>query len=1063
MKIHPSGNIIFFSLFTILFAFTFSQCNRSQRPTADLKKDTHIVLIGNNLASRMINFGYFETELHLRYPDSNLFVRNMGDGGNTPGFRPHSSRNSPWAFPGAEKFQPEDLDNHSDSQGFFETEDQWLSRLKADVILAFFGFNESFRGPEGLENYKKELDAFVKHTLQQKYNGQHPPQLVLVSPIAFEDLSDEYDLPDGEKENENLALYTEAMEAVADSNQVFFVDLFEPTKDWFEESSQLTIDGSQLNAEGYARLAPLLADLSFGEKSHESDADPEAVRAAVLEKDWMWHNDFKIPNGVHAYGRRYDPFGPDNYPAEIEKIRQMTAVRDSAIQLALKGETIDLEAADRKTRDLPEVETNYKKEVKYLSDEEALSTLHTAPGFEIELFASEQEFPDLAKPFQLTFDNSGRLWVAAMPSYPHYKPGDPKPNDKLLILEDTDGDGKADKQTIFADGLHLPLGFEVTEEGVYVSQGTNLILLKDTDGDGKADEREILLSGFDDHDTHHNIHAFTSSPSGAIFMGEGIFLHTNVETSYGPVRATQGGFYRYDPKRRKLERTSQPYSPNPWGIAFDDWGQNFYAETSSPDVRWMMPASVKPRYGVNTKTSRNLIDPDHRVRPTSGLEFVSSRHFPDEMQGDFLINNTIGFLGTKQHTLTDAGTGYESHHRQDLLVSSDNNFRPVDLEFAPDGSLYIVDWHNVLIGHMQHNARDPLRDHTHGRIYRITYPSRPLVEPAKIDGASIPDLLDNLKLPEYRTRYRTRNELRGRETADVVEAVKDWVEKLDKNDERHEHYLLEALWVTWGANQVDQQLLSRLLKAEDYHARAAAVRILRYTGHQVENQQELLMQAAADPHGRVRLEAIVTASWLPKEQGLAILEKASEMPIDDWMQIAYETADAHLNLMSIDDRRALAEAENKNKAKEEAKNLPANLSKEEQELFRKGEAIYLREGYCVTCHQPDGKGLPLSGFPPLSETRWVTGSQERMIRVILNGMLGPITVNGDDFPGQVPMTPFGGLLNDEEVAAVATYVRNSFGNSASAIKPATVKEVREATKDKEGFYSSDELLKLYPL
>jgi glucose/arabinose dehydrogenase len=122
--------------------------------------------------------------------------------------------------------------------------------------------------------------------------------------------------------------------------------------------------------------------------------------------------------------------------------------------------------------------------------------------------------------------------------------------------------------------------------------------------------------------------------------------------------------------------------------------------------------------------SPDLIEEAHRVRPTSGLEFVSSRHFPDEVQGDILLNNTIGFLGTKQHRMQDDGTGYKSSFRQDLIVSEDKNYRPVDLEFAPDGSLYIADWHNVLIGHMQHNARDPLRDKQHGRIYRITYPSR---------------------------------------------------------------------------------------------------------------------------------------------------------------------------------------------------------------------------------------------------------------------------------------------------------------------------------------------------
>ena len=187
--------------------------------------------------------------------------------------------------------------------------------------------------------------------------------------------------------------------------------------------------------------------------------------------------------------------------------------------------------------------------------------------------------------------------------------------------------------------------------------------------------------------------------------------------------------------------------PNPWGIAFDDWGQNFFAETSGPDVRWMMPGSIQPRYGEGTHKGPNLIEDAHRVRPTSGLEFVSSRHFPEEVQGDLLINNTIGFLGMKMHKMMEDGTGYDSEHRVDLIRSDDRNFRPVDMEFAPDGSLYFVDWHNILVGHMQHNARDPLRDHVHGRIYRITYPSRPLVTPPKIEGESIETLLDNLKLP----------------------------------------------------------------------------------------------------------------------------------------------------------------------------------------------------------------------------------------------------------------------------------------------------------------------------
>src|SRR5690554_2423016 len=1049
-------NIIFRKLSllpgVLLVLFSITQCTNPNN-VIQLKKGSRIVLIGNNLGSRMMNYGHFETEMHLRYPDSLLFIRNMSDGGNTPAFRPHSSRKSPWAFPGAEKFHPE-LANYADSEGHFPTEDEWLFSLKPDVIIAFFGYNESFDGEGGLVNYKAELDAFIKHTLSQKYNGDTTFKLAIVSPIAFEDLSAKMDLPNGKKENINLELYSNAMKEVAAQNNILFVDAFNPSRKWYNSSDEdLTIDGFQLTDNGYVKFSKLLVNEIFGKSSLKAEQYKDLVHDAVLEKNWMWHSDFKIPNGVHAYGRRYDPFGADNYPAEVAKLREITAIRDEAIWKAAKGEKMDLELADQKTSVLPPVETNYDPRVNgdpnYLYGQDSLDKFHVAPGYKVELFASEREFPDLENPVQLSFDNKGRLWVATMPTYPHWKPGDPKPNDKLIIFEDTDGDGKADKQTVFADKLHLPIGFEVTEEGVYLSQGTNLVILKDLDGDDKADSKEILLSGFDDHDTHHAHSAYTVDPAGGIYMGEGVFSHTNVETPYGPVRATNGGFYRYDPKRHKLDRVAQLSIPNPWGIAFDKWGENFFTETSNPPMRWMRPGSIKPRFGQSNPNSKDLIEPDHRVRPTSGLEFIYSRHFPDEVQGDFLLNNTIGFLGTKQHTLDDDGTGYKSRHRQDLLWSDDKNYRPVDLEFAPDGSLYIIDWHNVLIGHMQHNARDPLRDHVHGRIYRITYPSRPLVTPAIVDGATIEELLENLKLHEARTRSRSRNELRGRNTDEVLSGLSTWTANLDKNDPKYEHHLLEALWVSWGLNKVDENLLRQLLKAEDPKARAAAVRVLRYVGHQIADQPSLLAEAAADEHGRVRLEAIVAASWLDPEKGLPIIEEAGKHPLDDWMIHAHATALAHLNDHAVGELR------------EEA--LQTHLEGAERELFVKGKEIFAKEGYCATCHQEDGRGLSASGFPPLAGTPWVTGNEERLIKLTLNGLMGPIEVLGEKYPGQVPMTPFGGMLKDDEMAAILTYVRNAFGNRASAITPEKVTEVREATKGKTGFYTPEELLKAHPM
>lgn len=1002
------------------------------------------------MGSRMIDFGFFETAIQQAFNDKQVIIRNMCDPGDTPGLRPHPGRETGWAFEGAEQYFTL-LAENTDSEGHFEYPDEWLTRLESELIIGFFGGPESFSGAEGLPNFKGELEAFVQHTLKQKYNGKDSARLVLVSPVAFENLSATMDLPTGATANVNLEMYTAAMKEVSAKYGVPFVNLFDKSKEWYNEG-QHTIDGLQLNEKGYKKVTGAIMKELF-DISFNADIDIDTlVHNAVMEKNWFWHRDYKIPNGVHAYGRRYEPFGPDNYPEEIQKTRQMTAIRDTAIWDALKGVVKDLELADQNTLKLSDVKTNYDLEhnvVEYLYGEDAISTFSLPEGYKIELFASEEMFPDLANPVQLSFDNKGRLWVSVMPTYPHYKPGDPKPNDKILILEDTDNDGKADKQTIFAENLHLPLGFEIATEGVYVSQAPHLKILKDVDGDDHADEAEILLSGFDDHDTHHAISAFSADPSGAIYMGEGVFLHSNVETAYGPVRATGAGFMRYNPARHHLEKTAQMGIPNPWGIMFDEWGQNFYAETSSPVMSWMMPATVKPKYGRYGVKSENLIEKDHMVRPTSGIELIYSRHFPDEVQGDFLINNTIGFLGTKQHTLTDNGTGYKSAHRQDLLKSTDPNFRPVDLEIAPDGSLYIVDWHNVLVGHMQHNARDPLRDHVHGRIYRITYPSRPLLTPAKIYGASVPELLENLKLPEYRTRYRTRRELRGRNPEEVLSAIKKWTAGLDQNDTQYEHHLLEAMWVSWGLNQIDEELLNRLFDSEDYRVRAAVVRAIRYNGHRLDNQIDLLKTAAADPHGRVRLEAITAASWVENKAGLEILSIAGKHALDEWMGGSYLLAEAHLRNQNL--------IVNKGWGGTAGKIDPKMLAK-----YQQGREIYHKEGYCATCHQEDGRGLTASGFPPLAATKWVMGNEDRLIKIALQGLMGPMEIQGVKYNGQVPMTPFKGLLNDEEMAAVLTYIRNSFGNNATEIMADQVKKVREELKDKEGFYNIEDLNSEHP-
>lgn len=1060
---------------------------RSQEVAAPTQGE-RIVFIGNGLAERDTWFSRMEPELHLRFPSQELWVRNMGKPGDTPGFRAHASRASQWAFPGAEEFHP-DKTMHL-GKGFFPTPDQWLHFLKADTVVAFFGYNESFDGPEGVENFEAELNAFVEHSLSKAYNGKEAPRLVLASPIAFEDLSAGRDLPDGKTENANLELYTAAMKRVAEKHNLTFIDLFHASQELYATQDEpFTINGFAPTEMAYEQIGKWIADGLFGEQERQSAADPELVHAAVKEKDWFWNNDYNLVNGVHTHGQRYNPFGPQNYPDEVKKTREMAALRDELIHDLAQGKTTDLTVDDSGTHELPPVPTNFTPQddkgkmgkLDYQGGEEAIQSITMAEGYEVNLFASEDEFPDLENPVQLSFDNQGRLWVAVMPTYPHYKPGDPKPNDKLLILEDTDNDGRADKQTVFADGLHLPIGFEIAPEGVYISQEPNLCLLVDEDGDDKADRMDILMHGFDTHDTHHAISAYCADASGAFYMGEGRFLHSQVETPYGPRRVNDGGVWRFDPKSFRLERYSQADYSNPWSIAFDRWEQCTIGDGSPGQSYWGLPVSAKMPYGIEIPKVETIVP--KRSRPTSGAEFVSSRHFPDEHQGAFMIANSIGFLGVSMSKVKEDGSGFAGEEPIDLISSTDGNFRPVDIEFAPDGSLYLVDWQNALIGHMQHNARDPHRDHQHGRIYRITYPEREFVDAPVIADAPIATLLENLKLPEYRARYRTRRELRGRSAEEVIPAVKEWAAKLDKNDPNYEHHLCEALWATWAQNAPDPELLHDCLTAQKHQARAAAVSVIRFAHDKIPNHADLLMQAALDAHGRVRLEAIVAASWLDNEDGARIALEALKLPLDKWMG---PVTDFILKHTLNDDVEALKAAGKldltgnptaegylageieiaKAIVSEEDKSYgpTAKLNEADQKIYELGKEVFNRDAHCATCHQPHGQGLP-NVYPPLTDPAWIN-DDERLIKIALKGLWGPIDVAGKHFDptkGVPPMMGFGGLLNDEELAAALSYVRQSFGNDGEFISPEEVAKVREATKDRVNFYMVEDILKEHPL
>ncbi|WDQ15610.1 PVC-type heme-binding CxxCH protein [Rhodopirellula sp. P2] len=901
-----------FATVAMLFVCSSASLSVAQTPALELQPGDHVCLIGNALGERMQHENHFETQLHAVRPELDLTVRNLCVPGDEPKIRLRS------------------LD--------FRSPDDHLTHSAADVVLMFFGYNESYRLAAGLDDKKvlrdfaDELDEVIRHTQSQVYNGKTSPRIAVISPIAFEETGDR-NLPKAEPRNRALSKITRTMRAVADERGVTFVNLFTPTKELFEQDARrLTLDGAHLNSNGYAALAPILVRGLLGEVEVPEQANPELL-AAVADKNFHWFNRYRAVNGFSIYGKRGTAGSDGTYNnrsvmnRELEILDHMTANRDARLWAIADGKAITAPIDDSNT--LPFIipktnvggpnDPNAKRgklgSLEYLTTDEQLKTFSLPDGYEIQLVASEQQFPELANPVALDFDAQGRLWVSTMPSYPHWQPKSPM-DDKLLILEDTDGDGTADECKTFAGGLHQPTGFEIGRGGVYVGGQHDIYFLEDTDGDDVADKRTRAIIGFDTADSHHGLAAFDFGPGGQLYAQEGTFKFTQIESPYGLTRNLEGGVFRYDPTTQKFGVHVNFAFANPWGFAFNEWGQDFIGDASPGKSYWATGISTRLDYPLKHPGGSQhrrvageqgyddgLVDYQtfypKRIRPLAGCRFLSSEHFPDDLQGNFLVTNVIGDRAVLRHKVVEKDSGYEGTEEPMLVGGGDGNFRPVDIEIAPDGSLYIIDWHNALIGHLQHNLRDPSRDHSHGRIWRLTHKDRPLVNLPVIAETSTEDLIDQLcsavGRKNQRHAYRVRRELHARPTDEVLSAAKAKQDAcLATADDDHD--LLELLWLHQAHNQVNEELLTELLNSDNHRARSAATRVLSYWADRIDDSPQRYETLVADEHPRVRIEALrgisyaVGEPWALDDQDRLIRAalRVMEMPMDHYLEYALE-------------------------------------------------------------------------------------------------------------------------------------------------------------------------------
>jgi glucose/arabinose dehydrogenase/lysophospholipase L1-like esterase len=854
-----------------------STLNSSAAPgggSFQLNPGDRVAFVGNALADRMQHHGWLETFIHAKHPEHQIVVRNLAVAGDEVVTRARSKD--------------------------FGSPDDWLQKVQAGVVFAFFGYNESFAGAEGLPKFKEELATYLRETRAKNYNGLAAPRIVLFSPIAVEKHPD----PNIEYKpeiNANLAAYTAAMAEVArDQAGVTFVDLFAPSQQLYTEAAQqgqppLTINGVHLNAAGEGKLAAKIYPSLFGASAPAlTSPEVEKLRAAVNAKNAMWHSRYRTVDGYNVYGDRSKiayvshPDQPKltNTQIMMEEMAQRDAMTTNLERKAwalAAGKTGPVEmvplpvvTAFGTNKPGPNIDGTYP----FIDGDEAISLMTLAPGLKANLFASEKQFPELAKAVQMNFDPKGRLWVAVWPSYPELTPT-ARVKDKIIILEDTDKDGRADKSTIYLDGLNCPTGFQFFKDGILLVQAPDVWFVRDTDGDGKGDWKERVIMGLDSADSHHTANSLIYEPGGAILFSDGVFHRSQVETVAGAVRNIDGALYRYEPLTHKFETYVAYGFANPHGRAFDYWGNDLITDATGNHTYFGPAFSGKLDYPAKHPRMNTIWD--RPSRPSAGSTILTSAHFPDEYWGDYLNPNVIGFQGIFRVNLANEGSGIQGTRETDIVQSKDPNFRPIDTATGPDGALYVIDWHNPLIGHLQSHLRDSNRDHEHGRIYRITYEGRPLAWQPKIDGEPIPALLELLKRKENQIRNLAKVELGKHDSAKVIAATKAWAAKLDRNAPDYAHHLTEALWVHQWHNVVDVDLLARGLNSPNADARAAAVRVLCYWRDRVPNALSELLRLATDESPRVRLQVVRAASFFPEVRATEVALAATKKTVDYYL------------------------------------------------------------------------------------------------------------------------------------------------------------------------------------
>ncbi|HYG78295.1 MAG TPA: PVC-type heme-binding CxxCH protein [Planctomycetota bacterium] len=735
----------------------------------------------------------------------------------------------------------------------------------ATLIFTWFGQNEALdqtrTAADFASGYGALLDSFKERT----------PRIVVLSPAPFEKPASPL-VPDNTPRNSIVQQYAEAARKLAQERGFVFVDVFTPLSQRPADAPRLTRNGIHFTDEGIREVSALIAKALGAEPA---TAGAETLRQEIIEKNRIWFDCWRCMNWAFAYGdRTTQPFakGTQQHPPfvkELTRFKPLVNRADERVHAIAAGKepppTLPLDPAPP----APAAQT----------PDEQMKNFTLYPGMSVGLFADEKL--DMIKPIQIRWDELGRLWVLCIPSYPQLQPGQ-RANDYLLVLEDTNGDGKADKSWKYCEGLVMPMGFEFGDGGIYICESTQLTHWRDSNGDGKGDTRRVVLSGFGTGDTHQMINSIRWQPDGCLWFTQGYHVWSYIETPHGISELNRSGVWRFNPRTLKLDGyfNDSTAGLNSWGVAFDDYGQVFHGGGANYCLYFSTPGLINTLHPLAYKQDF-CVSRGKSMEP----EFLSSKHLPDDLQ-NVLLKSTYFTSQISMYKISDDGAGFKSTALPDLMASKSTDFRPVETRVGPDGAIYVCDWLNPIIGHYQASYRDPRRDRSHGRIWRLTANGRPLVKRPELEKMDAPALLEQLRSPERWVREQARRLLYSMKKETAVAAADAWIAKLDPNDPEAGRLRYEATGVFCAHEAPRPALVDGFLASKDFRLRCWGTRLLSYWTPALPDALSLLERSVTDEHPRVRMEALVAASYFNSADALKVATLALDKPTDFYINYA---------------------------------------------------------------------------------------------------------------------------------------------------------------------------------